>query len=354
MSVTVRLIARLAIFLVSIATLEPVQADALSDHPVRPQGIRPGDTIMFVAPAGSLSRKRTELAVKRLREMGFIVRVPDNLYREDGYLAGTDQERADELMQAFTDPEVDAVFPGTGGYGVMRMLDLLDWEVIRANPKLVIGFSDITALHLAIAAKTNFISIHTPNPLWGLGSEDNLQPLAAKYFWRSILAEQNREKLGFWYDQPKELGPRVAVSKGTGQGPIIGGNLSLVSAMIGSEYEVQTDGKILFLEDIGEEPYRVDRMLAQLRLAGKLDHCAGVLLGQFTKRKSEREEGESPNWQAMQKVFEHYFAKASYPVISNFPVGHSLYNASLPMGVPAEINANNLSVQILENPVLSK
>lgn len=341
--------------------MTPVLPAAASEHPVHsqrvlPLGLSQGGTIRFVAPAGSLDRERTELAIERLREMGFVVQVPADLYREQGYLAGSDQERADELMRAFADAEVDAIFPGTGGYGVMRMLDLLDWEVIRANPKLVIGFSDITALHLAIAAKTNFVSIHTPNPLWGLGSEENLQPLAAKYFWRAILAEQNKGSAGFVYDQPQEeLGPRVAVARGKGRGTIIGGNLSLVSAMIGSEYEVQTDGKILFLEDIGEEPYRVDRMLAQLRLAGKLDRCAGVLLGQFTKRKSQlKKEGENKNWKAMQQVFEHYFADAPYPVISNFPAGHTTFNASLPFGVPAEIDADDLSVRILENPVATK
>lgn len=322
---------------------------------IRPRGLKPGDTIMFVAPAGSLIEERMTLAAERLRAMGFKVRVPKNLYRESGYLAGSDEQRAAELMQAFADPEVDAIFPGTGGYGVMRILDRLDWEVIRANPKMVIGFSDITALHLAIAAKANFATIHSPNPQWGLGSEGNLAPFAAKSFWRAVLLSENKSEAGYSYDQPESLGPREQIAGGKATGTITGGNLSLVAALTGTPYEVNTAGKILFLEDIGEEPYRVDRMLAQLKLAGKLDHCSGVLLGQFTKRKSQRDneaDEQDTNWQAMRQVFEDYFANAPYPVIANFPAGHAKMNATLPFGVTAAMDADRLEVRMIENPVI--
>lgn len=328
--------------------LAPLANSTAETPPIRPAGLQPGDTIMFVAPAGELIEKRVRLAEKRLIELGYRVIVPENLFRQRGYLAGTDEERADELMRAFLDPEVDAIFPGTGGYGVTRMLDHLDWDAIAGHPKVFIGFSDITALHLALAAKTNWVTFHSPNPQWGLGSDDNLTPFSAKYFWRNVLAESNRQEIGFTYTLAEdEIAPLRKVAAGKATGRLIGGNLSLIATLMGTPYEMQTEGKILFLEDVNEAPYRIDRMLSQLKLAGKLAGCAGVLLGQFTK--ADPDKGESSL--SLNEVFADYFAKAPYPVIANFPAGHATENATLPFGALAEIDADGLKVRVLENPV---
>ena len=336
---------RSAAFLLLASAASPMLA-APPTPATKPAGLKPGDTIMAVAPAGELNRKRMELAIKRLREMGFQVIVPDDLYRVRGYLAGSDERRAEEMMQAFSNPEVDAIFPGTGGYGTMRMLDLLDYEVIRANPKMLIGFSDITGLHVALAAKCNLVTFHSPNPQWGLGSDTNLAPLSAKYFWRNLLADQNRDEQGFVYEPPAEA-PLKAITSGVAEGPLCGGNLSLVAALVGSEYELDTEGRVLFLEDINEAPYRIDRMLRQMKLAGQLDKVAGVILGQF--RKCEADEDESSL--SLNEVFLDYFRDAPYPVVANFPAGHTLNNATLPFGVPARIDADRCEVRVLENPV---
>ena len=153
---------------------------------IRPAALRPGDTIAFVAPAGGLDRDRMELARKRLEACGFQVKVPDDLFRRRGYLAGTDEARAGELMAAFRDPQVRAIFPGTGGYGATRILDRLDYEAIRSNPKILIGFSDITALHLAIQKKTGLITFHSPNPIGSVAWRSSTLSMLTVSSWAQI------------------------------------------------------------------------------------------------------------------------------------------------------------------------
>ena len=312
---------------------------------IKPAGLKPGDTIAIVAPAGELIPKRVKLAVERLEEMGFKTTFAEDLYRVRGYLAGTDERRAEELMQAFADPGVDAIFPGTGGYGTMRMLDLLDFEVIRANPKVLVGFSDITGLHIALATKCNLVTFHSPNPQWGLGSVDNLPVFSAGYFWRSLLAEENRGEEGFVYDPPS-WAPLGTFAPGVGVGPLCGGNLSLIAGLTGSEYQLDTEGRVLFLEDVNEAPYRIDRMLRQMQLTGQLDNLAGVILGQFRKCEPDGDSSLS-----LPEVFLDYFADAPYPVVCNFPAGHVTLNATLPFGVPVRVDAERREVRVLENPV---
>ncbi len=339
---------RVSLFAIALLLLA-LPAFAEEMVPVKPKGLSPGDTIMIVAPAGELSKERITLATKRLRAMGFKVLLPDDIFRSWGYLAGSDEQRAAELMRAFTDPRVDAVFPGTGGYGTMRMLDLLDFNAIRANPKMLIGFSDITGLHLALNKKCNLVTFHSPSPMWGLGSPGNLHPLSAKYFWRNLLTRENRGEEGFSYEVPS-LDPLGIFTKGTAggvaEGPLCGGNLSLIASLTGSEYQLETNGKILFLEDVNEAPYRVDRMLRQLQLSGQLDSPAAVLLGQFR----QCEAGDGPSL-SLNEVFSDYFSDAPYPVVNHFPAGHVSINMTLPFGVRARVDANRREVRVLENPV---
>jgi muramoyltetrapeptide carboxypeptidase len=321
---------------------------------------------MFVAPAKYLDKVRMTLAKKRLEEMGFKVRVPEKLFRKQGFLAGSDDERAAELNAAFADPEVDAVFPGTGGYGTTRIVDKLDYDVIRSNPKILVGFSDITALHLAINQRTGLLTFHSPLPEYGLGGEDNLSPFAGKWFWRALLAENygdaSRERSRGYtiFTKAGDIGksdeasifdgvpPVATLVDGKARGRLIGGNLSVLHALMGTPYEIETDGKILFLEDVGEAPYRVDRMLSTLRLAGKFDRVGGVILGAFTAREGEAKWDDDSS---ISDVLRDYFAKLGVPVVANFPVGHVRYNATLPVGALVELDARHQSVTLLENPV---
>ncbi len=327
-----------------------------ASRPIKPAPLEPGDTIMFIAPAGELNQERVVLAKQRLEEMGFVVKIPDDLFRDYGYLAGTDEQRAAEIMAAFEDPDVDAIFPGTGGYGTTRILQMLDYRSIRKHRKMLIGFSDITGLHLAISRKAKLVTFHTPNPQYGLGSEGNLSDFSATYFWRAILKssyydeEGNRLAPGWTYEFPEGVDAPKTLATGKARGRLVGGNFSLVAATMGTPYEVQTKGRILFVEDVREAPYRIDRFLSTLRLAGKLDELNGVILGQFTRTEKE---GEDPSEFSVQQVFEQYFADADYPVITNFPTGHHKFNATLPIGAMVELEAteDGNKVKVLEDPV---
>ena len=319
-----------------------------SSKPVCPPGLRQGDTIMLVAPSGSISPERIELAKKQLLALGYRVRVQDDAASEYGYLAGDDARRAAELMAAFRQPDVDAIFPMKGGYGVTRILDRLDYEIIRQHPKIVVGYSDITALHLALAAKANLVTFHSPNASTGFTPESGFNEYAAKYLWRSILADQNDESSSpIVYESPVGSKPMRAMRPGVAQGRLTGGNLTLISSLMGTPYEMKTAKRVVFLEDIGEAPYRIDRYLSQLKLAGKLRNPAAVILGQFT-------DCDADGGLSLQQVFEDYFADAPYPVIANFPAGHVSSNATLPMGVNVEVDANQARVTVLQNPVSSR
>jgi len=325
---------------------------------VFPRGLSPGDTVMMVAPAGSLNKPRVILAKQRLEELGFEVVLPETIFRKAGYLAGSDQQRVDELNHAFANKNVDAIFPGTGGYGATRIVDSLDYELIKENPKVLIGFSDITALHIAIHQRTGLVTFHSPNPQWGLGSKERLAPIADRLFWRAILVSKypaasfvDKGKKGYAIGIESSDGGVMApttVVSGVARGRIVGGNLSVIHALMGTPNEIETVGKILFLEDVGEAPYRVDRMLQTMKSAGKLDELAGVILGAFTRRDSEDTRGEITT---MDQVLRSFFAGAEYPVLADFPVGHQRNNVTLPIGVTAELDADTKRLILLENPV---
>lgn len=312
-----------------------------------PKRLAPGDTIMFVAPAGDLDRDRMVRAKERLEARGYRVVMRDDLFAREGYLAGSDQRRAEELMQAFRDPEVDAVFPGTGGYGTMRILDRLDYAAIRAHPKVVIGFSDITGLHMALNRRAGLVTFHSPSPMYLLGGEQDSAPFSVDGFFRAI--EQGAEA-GYAIEVPEQEDvPRpVALGRGKARGRLVGGNLSLISALEGTPYAIDTRDAILLIEDTREAPYRIDRMLRQLQLSGKLGRIRGAILGQFT-RNYDREEDqmtEDPHF-SVDGVLRQYFEHAGVPVLMNFPIGHHPMNATLPLGAEVEIATDPPGVHVL-------
>jgi len=308
---------------------------------------------MFVAPAGDLDEARMMLAKKRLEARGYTVEMRDDLFAREGYLAGSDERRAAELMQAFLDPEVKAVFPGTGGYGTMRILDRLDYEAIRAHPKILIGFSDITGLHLAINRRAGLVTFHSPSPMWGLGSDDGMTPFSERYFFAAIEAPtaRTRKRLdpakGYVIEVPDDAPEVVSLGHGRARGRLTGGNLSLISALEGTPYAIDTSDAILLIEDTREAPYRIDRMLRQLQLSGKLATLRGAVLGQFTRNYSrEDQETEDPRY-SIDGVLRQYFEPLGIPVLMHFPVGHFPQNATLPLGGQVEVDARRGVLRIL-------
>ncbi len=304
---------------------------------LKPKPLRPGDTIMFVAPSGVVDRQLVDAAARRCEKLGFRVIADESLFRRHGYLAGTDQERAAELNRAFRDPHVRAIFPCRGGYGVTRILDKLDFDALRKDPKIIIGFSDITALHLAIAKTARVITFHSPMPQAYLWSESQEYHVSCERFWNMLGAE--------FYDlqTPPDMvtahpGDSAAAGRqtkltclvpGRARGRLVGGNLSLICATLGTPYAIEAQGRLLFLEDVSEKPYRIDRMLCQLRLAGVLEAVSGVILGDFT----DTDEAVAD------KILDEYFGCLQVPVIKGFPMGHASLNLTLPHGAMAELDA---------------
>ena len=305
-----------------------------------------GDTIAFCAPASRLDQDRRVLAKQRLEQRGYETIISDSLFRRYGYLAGSDEQRASELMNFFLDPKVKAIFPGTGGYGSTRILEYLDYKIIRENPKIFIGYSDITALHIAINQLSGLVTFHTPNPMYGLGSVEGLDTIASNYFWKILETSQvNIIPFDFVADGLETS----VITHGTAKGRLVGGNLSLVCSTMGSDFEIKTSNKILFIEDVGEAPYRIDRYLQELKLAGKLDSLSGAILGSFTRR--EHEPLDDPDDFKMGEVLDQYFINLNIPVIKNFSAGHIKRNISLPMGAMIEINTKMREIKILEKLV---
>lgn len=313
----------------------------------KPPALLVGDTIAFCAPSGFLDSVRMSLAKTRLEEKGFYIVHEDSIYRRWGYLAGTDVQRASELMSYFKDKSVRAIFPGTGGYGSTRILSMLDYDIIKSNPKIFIGFSDITALHIAFNQLANLITFHTPNPMYGLGSKKGLDPISELYFWSLLMNSDDNYEIPFdLYGDSLKVQTMVP---GIASGKLVGGNLSLICSTMGSVYEAKTMGSILFIEDVGEAPYRIDRYLSELKLAGKLDLVNGIIIGRFSRRETEAPD-RSTDFQ-MHQVFQQYFSKMKVPVIFNFPSGHGSKNVSLPLGCIVEINTDDEIFKVLESPI---
>ncbi len=323
----------------------PSQERRPPDDWLKPPALKPGDTIAFVAPAGPVELAPLQRYARRLEKAGYKVLIPRGIDRKAGYLAGTDAERAAELNAAIRDPKVRAIFPCRGGYGLTRILDRIDYAALRKSPKLITGYSDLTALHLAVARKARLITFHAPMPVPDLWHERGAEyAFAARSFRRAVFADQYpRGEAGYALAVPADARP-VALVRGTARGRLLGGNLTLVCATLGTPYGLQPQGAILFLEDVNEAPYRVDRMLSQLRLAGVLDAVAGVVLGSFTGKGAE-------DAKEFDRVFRDYFAGRKVPVLMHYPVGHTPRNATLPHGGLVELDADRGVLRVLDNPV---
>lgn len=292
----------------------------------------------LVAPSSPFRHEALAAGIRFLEEQGFAVRHrQDLLERRKGFLAGGDRERAAELHEMFEDPEVHAVFVVRGGYGAQRILERLDPAVFRSHPKVFLGYSDATCLLTFLLQAAGVICFHGP-----VVSEMGILSGVTRDCLLRLLTRE--EPPG-----PLPMGNPRWIRAGLARGPIVGGNLSLLCSTLGTPWEIETAGRILLLEDRGEKPYRVDRLLVQLRQAGKLSSIAGLLLGEF-KGSQPGEQGGRER-QAMDEVLEENTADLGVPVASGLPVGHGEHNIPLPLGVPAEMDSEKNRVSILESAV---
>ena len=305
---------------------------------IKPKPLKKGDTIGLIGPSSPTPIERIEPSIEKIKELGFNVVAGESCYGVHGYLSGKDELRAKDVNEMFRNKSIDGVWCIRGGYGTPRILDLIDYDLIRENPKVFIGYSDITALHISINQRCGLVTFHGPMAstelYWGM--DDFTQD----YLIRNIM---NTKPLGLIYN-PKDIDIKTLVS-GKCEGNIIGGNLSLVAATIGTPYEIDTKGKILFLEDVDEEPYRIDRMLTQLKLSGKLNDAEGFILGDWNNCVAEEPEKSL----TLIEIFNELIVPIGKPAIYNFMAGHCNPMITMPLGVNAILEANSKSLLIAES-----
>jgi muramoyltetrapeptide carboxypeptidase len=323
----------------------PTPAPAGATRPmVKPKTLKPGDTIGLITPSSYVfDTWRIDLAAARLEAtLGVKCKVGRFVKSRHGYMAGTEKERLEDLHAMFADSAVAGVFCLEGGYGTERLLSGIDYELLRKNPKILLGYSDITGLHLAITRKAGLVTFHGPvaagsMPPWSLAS------LKRALFSPEPIGDLSNPPED---DQNWPSFPLRTVSPGKARGPIAGGNLTLVSTTMGTPYEIDSKGKILFLEDTGEAPYRVDRMLTQLKLAGKLQEAAGIVWGTCTECTPARSSFEVNL--SMSDLLDEILGGLGKPVLAGLVFGHTKEKATIPMGVEAELDAAAKKVSIVE------
>ncbi len=317
---------------------------------LRPKELRPGDTIGLITPSTYVSDPDRLAQVDRtIRYFGLKPKWGKNVRKRFGYLGGSIAERVDDLHAMFRDPEVAGIFAIRGGYGSAQLLDHIDYSLIRSNPKIFLGFSDITALHLAINKKAGLVTFHGPVAI------SAFTDYTQKYFRKALF---ETAPIGPVSNPPEAdtLRPHHTlrtVRPGRARGPLIGGNLTLISTTMGTPYEIETRGRILFTEDVGEEPYRIDRMLTQLKLAGKLQTAAGIVWGECQDcHPNEFQPSFESNF-SLGEIVDNILGDLQIPVLSGLTIGHTADQITIPEGVMGSLDADKQELIIEEAGVLA-
>ncbi len=312
---------------------------------IRPHALQPGDTVGLITPATYMTDPDALITAERtMRYFGLKPRLGRNVKKRDGYLAGTVEHRLEDLHAMFTDPEVKGVFPLRGGYGSGHLLDRIDYDLIQRNPKVFTGYSDITAMHLAIHKRTGLVTFHSPIPV------SAFTDYTIDHFRRALF---RAEPLGTLTNPPESnpLRPRHTlrtIHPGKARGRLIGGNLSLIAGTMGTPFEVDTRGSILFLEDVGEQPYQIDRMLTNLRLAGKLQAAAGIVFGECNDCGPRDYKPSFASTLSLGEVVDEILGGLDIPVLSGLTIGHTPDQLTLPIGVMATLDADRGELTIEE------
>ena len=299
-----------------------------------PKPLFPGARVALVAPASAVPEEKLQPALDFVRALGLEpVTYPSCYFKNrDGYLAATDAQRAEDINSAFSDPTIDGIWCIRGGYGGHRILPLLDADMIRQNPKWFGGYSDVTALHTFLCQTCGMESYHCTMP----STEPNADEFTLGWLKKALFGQ-----LHGTLDNPAGQ-PSATLVPGKASGPLCGGNLSLLAASLGTPWEIDTKGKILFLEDIGEKTYRVDSMLTQLRNAGKFRDCAGIILGAWTDCPPEYPEKTL----LLPEIFAQLIAPAGKPTVTDVACGHVLPTLALAMGRPCTLDADTRAITL--------
>ncbi len=289
---------------------------------IEPVVLKPGDTLGVAAPSGPFDAQRFEQGIACLRGLGFDLFIPDGIYQRKGYLAGDDASRAAVLNLLFMEPGVAGIICARGGYGAMRILSMLDFDGIRENPKPFVGFSDVSALHWALFAKSGLRTLHGPNAT----TLCNATPETVESLFRALTAET---------PVPVTALEKFTVCPGRAEGKLLGGNLATLCHLVGTPFAPSFEGALLFLEDVGEPHYKIDRMLTQMDIAGAFAGVRGIALGTFEK---------CGDYERVLSIVGEIFKDRNIPIAGGFPVGHSDLNLTVPLGVFAALDADTGSL----------
>lgn len=314
---------------------------------IKPPRLKEGDLIGLISPAGFIDEEEYNESVESIEALGFQVQPGNYVLNKKGYFAGSDEERAEDVNMMFANKEVKGIITARGGYGCSRILDHLDYDLIKSNPKPLIGYSDITALHMALFLKTGLISFHGPV---GISTFNDFSVAAFRDVVMNPSPEYSYINAETDEDDASEY-DHYTIHRGTAEGRLVGGNLSVVVSLIGTDYDIDTRGRIIFLEEVSEEPYRVDRMLTQMRMAGKFDEAAGVALGVFRKCQPKSSSSGITNSFSLPEVLENRLGDLGIPVVYGFSFGHIRNKFTLPFGALAGLDGENKILTLLEPAV---
>ncbi|NNE30659.1 MAG: LD-carboxypeptidase [Saprospiraceae bacterium] len=329
------------ILFAGLTSFTPVISYAFEDKRVRlPKRLKRGDLIGVIAPGSAASEEQIEKGISQIKSLGFKVKEGKFLRSRHGYLGAKDQGRLEDLHSMFADSSVQGIWCIRGGYGCGRLLPMIDYRLVKKNPKPLIGYSDITALHNAIFQKTGLICFHGPNA----------QPEMTDYTrsgFEGMLMDGKRSIQAFEGESENDYQTLGYLHTGTAEGRLVGGNLSLLASMAGTEFKLDAKNKIVFLEDVGERPYRIDRMLTQLLQSSRLSEAAGIILGQF-KNCEAKDLNTSLSLEACLK---DRLGGLGIPVQTGFSFGHVDDQCTLPVGARVRMNTSSGVIEVLEGVV---
>lgn len=316
---------------------------------LKPKRLRAGDKVALVAPASFVSEKSLQTSIEKVKELGLEPVYSEKILGKYGYFSATDKERADDFNNMIKNLEIKGIILAAGGYGSTRILELIDYEMIKNNPKVIIGFSDNTALINAIHKKTGLVTFHGPiaRTIHQGYNREHVESLVINPI-DGYLIESTEEDVQ--KSNEDKVYERYTITSGKMQGELVGGNLTLICSLMGTPYQIDFKDKIVMIEDINEEPYRIDRMLTQLISSGELTKAAGIVFG-ICKGCDKSEKTKTANSFTLREVIEDRIKPLNIPAAYGLSFGHNINNFTFPIGVKAQFDADNQTIKLLEKAV---
>lgn len=302
---------------------------------IKPARLEKGQTIGIVGPASPMIQERLTKGIEYVKQKGYKVKTGKHVNKVYGYLAGNDSERAEDINEMFSDPDVHAVFCTRGGYGTPRIIEKINYDLIKSNPKIFVGFSDITALQLALFAKTEIVTFS--GPMVAVEMAKGIDKFTESNFWRMLTRPERR-------DFSDGIESFECLKEGCSEGRFLGGCLALICSLVGSKYLPDFNDAILFIEDVGEEPYQIDRRLMQLKLSGVLSKINGMVLGQLDDCFTDKPEPSL----SLEQIIEDITADLDIPILAGLPYGHVDVKHTIPIGARVRLDASNKKLTMIE------